>query len=381
MHGVMKYNQLRYFYMLYFRNYQLKEKSISENDCLFLPGKFYIITQSIIVYYIPILLMIYLYGNIAKTTFSRHLDKDSDVNNRETGIPITGRRHINTVSLPEKRDSQLDSSIEKGYPQVAVNTISSKVQRIDSCEKNTCKEYSNSAFQFDVSMMDISITVDQDSAGKVNEMQSESCNRRKHTLQDMCRESQPKIDVSHVQNAQSVSLNIGDIGKARPICHSNSVIENKLLDNLNVHRRPESIPEQETYNSIAEHGSADISIYKTNSYGKSTQIGHSTQVSHSLDQINHSTQMAHSTQMNHKSHQRRINKTLGVIILTFLTCWLPFCISWPIDAFCGCVDDHFYTFAYWAAYFNSFLNPCLYFLFNQDFTRALKTLLHCKRKY
>ena len=48
-----------------------------------------------------------------------------------------------------------------------------------------------------------------------------------------------------------------------------------------------------------------------------------------------------------------ITQTLGIIILVFLICWLPFCIAWPINTFCDCVNTRFYYFTYWAAYVNS----------------------------
>ena len=71
---------------------------------------------------------------------------------------------------------------------------------------------------------------------------------------------------------------------------------------------------------------------------------------------------------------KRITQTLGIIILVFLICWLPFCIAWPINTFCDCVDTRFYYFTYWAAYVNSTLNPILYFIINRDFRNALRRI-------
>ena len=78
------------------------------------------------------------------------------------------------------------------------------------------------------------------------------------------------------------------------------------------------------------------------------------------------------TQRAHDTRHRRITRTLGIIILVFLICWSPFCIAWPLNTFCECINVRFYDFTYWAAYINSTLNPFLYFAINRDFRSALK---------
>ena len=79
-------------------------------------------------------------------------------------------------------------------------------------------------------------------------------------------------------------------------------------------------------------------------------------------------------------HIRSI-RTLGVIIVIFLFCWLPFCLFWPISAYCAdCIPLKWYEYSYWAAYLNSSVNPILYFLCNKDFRLAFKTLTRIIRK-
>ncbi|CAD5113096.1 unnamed protein product [Dimorphilus gyrociliatus] len=71
----------------------------------------------------------------------------------------------------------------------------------------------------------------------------------------------------------------------------------------------------------------------------------------------------------------RVLRTLGVIILMFLVCWLPFCIMWPMVAYCNdCVNPVAYENSYWLAYVNSTINPLLYFVCNRDFRTALRNL-------
>ncbi|ELT87830.1 hypothetical protein CAPTEDRAFT_118246 [Capitella teleta] len=76
----------------------------------------------------------------------------------------------------------------------------------------------------------------------------------------------------------------------------------------------------------------------------------------------------------HREHQRSV-RTLGVVICGFLLCWLPFCITWPVQSTCdNCVPSGL-MYSYWAAYFNSTVNPLLYFACNRDFRRAFKHLV------
>ena len=66
-------------------------------------------------------------------------------------------------------------------------------------------------------------------------------------------------------------------------------------------------------------------------------------------------------------------RTLGLLVVAFLFCWLPFCTMWPIQAMCSsCVPLELYEYSYWIAYVNSLLNPFLYVLSNKDFRDAAK---------
>ena len=69
-------------------------------------------------------------------------------------------------------------------------------------------------------------------------------------------------------------------------------------------------------------------------------------------------------------------RTLGVVMFTFLICWLPYCFFWPAAAFCDtCIPAEAFAYSYWSAYINSCINPCLYFMSNRDFRKAFRTLL------
>nr|ANO39025.1 GCR050 [Schmidtea mediterranea] len=68
--------------------------------------------------------------------------------------------------------------------------------------------------------------------------------------------------------------------------------------------------------------------------------------------------------------------TLGVIMGTFLICWLPFFIINCVKSICQeCISDLYFNIATWLGYFNSCLNPIIYPLFNTDFRNAYKKLI------
>jgi 5-hydroxytryptamine receptor 1 len=80
------------------------------------------------------------------------------------------------------------------------------------------------------------------------------------------------------------------------------------------------------------------------------------------------------------SKERRAARTLGIIMGVFVVCWLPFFLMYVIVPFCVscCPSDKLKNFMAWLGYINSALNPLIYTIFNMDFRRAFKKLLHIK---
>ncbi|XP_039282206.1 tyramine receptor 1 [Nilaparvata lugens] len=80
------------------------------------------------------------------------------------------------------------------------------------------------------------------------------------------------------------------------------------------------------------------------------------------------------------SKERRAARTLGIIMGVFVVCWLPFFLMYIILPFCEscCPSNSFINVITWLGYINSALNPIIYTIFNLDFRRAFKKLLHMK---
>nr|CAB3266347.1 beta-2 adrenergic receptor-like [Phallusia mammillata] len=69
--------------------------------------------------------------------------------------------------------------------------------------------------------------------------------------------------------------------------------------------------------------------------------------------------------------------TMGIIMGTFVICWLPFFIINVLSVFCDdCVPKDVFLGFNWLGYVNSFFNPIIY-SHSKEFRRAFKRILHC----
>ena len=87
-----------------------------------------------------------------------------------------------------------------------------------------------------------------------------------------------------------------------------------------------------------------------------------------------------------KSKRRRIEEnrftiTLIVVIIVFVICWLPYCISMLLSIFCkDQVPRAFHMFTLIFGYANSCFNPIIYGLMNKRFAEGFKNLYCCFKK-
>ncbi|KAM4876057.1 5-hydroxytryptamine receptor 1A [Thomomys bottae] len=81
------------------------------------------------------------------------------------------------------------------------------------------------------------------------------------------------------------------------------------------------------------------------------------------------------------ARERKTVKTLGIIMGTFILCWLPFFIVALVLPFCenSChMPELLGAIINWLGYANSLLNPIIYAYFNKDFQNAFKKIIKCK---
>nr|ANO39070.1 GCR107 [Schmidtea mediterranea] len=89
-----------------------------------------------------------------------------------------------------------------------------------------------------------------------------------------------------------------------------------------------------------------------------------------------------------KISENKATITLGVILSCFTVCWLPFFICQILvsifDAFeiryKSQTSEVIFQVFLWLGYFNSFINPIIYAIFNRDFQKPLKLFVSCQCK-
>ncbi len=81
-----------------------------------------------------------------------------------------------------------------------------------------------------------------------------------------------------------------------------------------------------------------------------------------------------------RARERRANLVLGIVMGTFITCWLPFFSCYLISVLTGLeMPPILFAVFFWGGYCNSALNPIIYTIFNREFKLAFQRLLCGKR--
>ncbi|XP_014242340.1 alpha-2A adrenergic receptor [Cimex lectularius] len=78
-----------------------------------------------------------------------------------------------------------------------------------------------------------------------------------------------------------------------------------------------------------------------------------------------------------RKKEKRATLILGLIMGSFIACWLPFFFLYILTPMCSICDipDVAFAVAFWLGYMNSALNPVIYTIFNKDFRRAFRRIL------
>ncbi|XP_059115796.1 histamine H3 receptor isoform X3 [Peromyscus eremicus] len=87
------------------------------------------------------------------------------------------------------------------------------------------------------------------------------------------------------------------------------------------------------------------------------------------------------TQRFRLSRDKKVAKSLAIIVSIFGLCWAPYTLLMIIRAACHghCIPDYWYETSFWLLWANSAVNPVLYPLCHYSFRRAFTKLL-CPQK-
>ncbi|KAG1686825.1 Tyramine/octopamine receptor [Nymphon striatum] len=77
-----------------------------------------------------------------------------------------------------------------------------------------------------------------------------------------------------------------------------------------------------------------------------------------------------------RAKERRATFILGLIMIAFILSWMPFFITYVVQALIGKAPPNWlFAFVFWLGYCNSALNPIIYTIFNRDFRKAFRKIL------
>lgn len=78
-----------------------------------------------------------------------------------------------------------------------------------------------------------------------------------------------------------------------------------------------------------------------------------------------------------RKKEKRATLILGLIMGSFIACWLPFFVMYILTPLCTqcAIPESAFDIAFWLGYMNSALNPAIYTIFNKDFRRAFRRIL------
>ncbi|XP_035655728.1 histamine H3 receptor-like [Oncorhynchus keta] len=154
---------------------------------------------------------------------------------------------------------------------------------------------------------------------------------------------------AHAPDGQPPPLGRGECLRLTSLFSRNSVVVKKLSSTV----------------SVQERGSGSGSFH--------SQILHPP-----LERQDTSTR---GTQRSCLSRDKKIAKSLAVIVCVFAVCWAPYTLLMIIRAACKgrCVQHHWYEVTFWLLWLNSAINPFLYPLCHSSFRRAFGRIL-CPRR-
>ncbi|KAL6491054.1 hypothetical protein MHYP_G00013990 [Metynnis hypsauchen] len=89
-----------------------------------------------------------------------------------------------------------------------------------------------------------------------------------------------------------------------------------------------------------------------------------------------------SSQCTRLIQDKKIAKSLAIIVCVFAVCWAPYTLLMIIRAACRgqCVSHHWYEVTFWLLWLNSAINPFLYPLCHSSFRRAFAKILCPKQR-
>lgn len=300
--------------------------------CLLSSDIGYVISSCMGSFYIPAVIMVFVYFKIYQAAKQR---------------ARRGRRHKNNIKVnePESRRSSKQTMIQNKEPTSHSDEIEKRSMISD--DESTWPVYKKQGMSTPVVVGDENTSLLQN------------------------------IKASKQTNHLSIS------GKPQQTdtCGHEIVMEQKCLLQTPVSIRVTHITSDETttrtddsYFSVSSNNEGEETPKKTKC--DMTVQCPEISVNNSVNDIPNLNQIERQKRKLAKARERRATIVLGLVMAAFIFCWFPFFTIYIVTSLCDyCVPEIIFTIAFWAGYCNSALNPIIYTIFNQDFRKAFRKII------
>nr|QVK45734.1 G protein-coupled receptor [Proales similis] len=325
------------------------------DQCLLPTPSSIIVPHSIFVYYLPMFFIVFFY---TKT------------------IIIVNNKMIKQPKLQKKRVVDSEGSDEIVKPPTEENEMLAKPAKAQDCK--LIEPLLNPLQSPSIQITRASSNNDEDSAIK-----------NSSTKLDLSYAISPMIQISLVPQATSCSLNSSDTS-CRPL--TTPIEPSPNLDEEGTDQRQVPNDKQEstarnvnvkkltfrlTRCSIDEKHLPEVKIGDTEQDQRGKRNTRSTRKLRSFT-------VSFVAQKRFRK-EKNITYKLGIIMATFVLCWLPFCLMWPLSSVCSdCLPPNIYLSSFWLAYLNSIFTPLLLLYNNKKYRRSwyiLCRLCKCRDDY
>ncbi|KAK3593062.1 hypothetical protein CHS0354_007853 [Potamilus streckersoni] len=342
--------------------------------CLLSADIGYVLYSTMGSFYIPCVIMVFVYGKIfiaARSRARRNMGKNSNCSNVNE-IEITKSATSSSKGLTNGRRMSCETVMEcKNYEESIAK--SAEVTAVVSSETNPSNV--NKKSNLILTDSDDTDTVIKSKPGSDTDTTTvksdKLINNNKHPNENVNGSSADRTEyymegsISEVRNENRPKIDV---------LKENIVHELECTDTLEKVLQPSLDRQSNHHNEILSMHTLSMELTKKRSRHSSAKSIKGWRTASLREHERQRKKLA-------KARERRATLVLGLIMVAFILCWFPFFTLYIITSLCRCIGDIVFAVVFWAGYCNSALNPIIYTVFNRDFRHAFHRILFVKLRH